>query len=135
MTPQQRAIEIMRRRRWLFIDDGEEMISEIASEIQSAIEEALAQRDLEQFGEAFMLNGKRIDPNGIYKSTDDDLFFWKNLCGNREVDQENLEIHPNTLGDLINRLEAAERVLNHQVDNEAWWQDFELWKTVSGKYK
>lgn len=31
----------------------------------------LAQRDLEQFGESFVLGGKRIGPNEIYKSTAD----------------------------------------------------------------
>lgn len=42
--------------------------------------------------------------------TDDDLFFWKNLCGNHLTDEENLEIHAMTLRDLIARLEASERL-------------------------
>jgi hypothetical protein len=43
----------------------------LAELLKEAVEEALAKRDAEQFGEAFMLNGKCIAPNEIYKSTAD----------------------------------------------------------------
>lgn len=46
-------------------------IKGIAQAVTVFAEERVAQRDLEQFGEAFMLNGKRIGPNEIYKSTAD----------------------------------------------------------------
>jgi hypothetical protein len=54
--------------------------------------------------------------------TDDDLFFWKNLCGNHLTDEENLEIHAMTLRDLIARLEAAENFIfdPKEIDDCGW---------------
>lgn len=47
------------------------LIMLITQALTAFAEERLAQRDLEQFGEAFMLNGKRIAPNEFHKSTAD----------------------------------------------------------------
>ena len=72
--------------------------------------------------------------------TDDDLFFWKNLCGNHLTDEENLEIHPMTLGALLARLEAAEKVLGipHRcrscgVLQKVTGKFFEAWRKAAGK--
>lgn len=55
--------------------DVNSTIMEIAKALEEfareAVEKSLAQRDLEQFGESFVLNGRRIGPNEIYKSTAD----------------------------------------------------------------
>lgn len=76
--------------------------------------------------------------------TDDDLFFWKNLTGNHELedDVENLEIHPGTLKDLLNRLEAAEQVCidvgypDHPrfLDEMPWRRaHYSVWQKAAGK--
>lgn len=71
--------------------------------------------------------------------TDDDLFFWKNLCGNHLTDEENLEIHPMTLRDILARLECAEKVVEATeplITNEQWINlDIakEAWRKAAGK--
>lgn len=67
--------------------------------------------------------------------TDDDLFFWKNLCGNHLTDEENLEIHPMTLRDLLARLEAAELALEVLYEDADYqnWPEVEAWRKAAGK--
>lgn len=74
MTPEERAEKIVNRFHGMTFSGGlgtEWLKSIVAAEIKAAVEEALARRDLEQFGESFVLGGKRIRPNEIYKSTAD----------------------------------------------------------------
>jgi hypothetical protein len=70
MTPEERAEKIVKIFMGYEVKQAS-FYDQVLAEIREAVEEALAQRDLEQFGEAFVLNGKRIGPNEIYKSTAD----------------------------------------------------------------
>lgn len=77
-TPSAEAMEKAKEvyHSWCEIDVPDEnmfdrIIGDIAQALEAYAQEALAQRDLEQFGESFVLNGKRIGPNEIYKSTAD----------------------------------------------------------------
>lgn len=71
MTRAEEIADLIIGMIWNQQDHREVHKANIAKALEDYAGEALARRDLEQFGESFVLNGKRIGPNEIYKSTSD----------------------------------------------------------------